>query len=84
MSASDGDAVKYTVTAAMTYQLFGLGEQVLHIGEAETGHSDELTHHRHKFVAQLLRSLLLVLQLLYDPGEEHRGGKNESAIVFLH
>lgn len=66
--------LKYAVTAAMTYQFFGLGERVLHIGEAEAGHSDELTHHRHKLVAQLLRSLLLVFQLLKgknDPGEEH-------------
>lgn len=51
-------------TATMTYQFLGLGERVLHIREAEAGHGDELTHHRHKLVAQLLRSLLLVFQLL--------------------
>lgn len=56
--------LKHTVTAAMTHQFFGLSERVLHIGEAEAGHSDELTHHRHKLVAQLLRSLLLIFQLL--------------------
>ncbi len=51
-------------TATMTYQLLCLSERVLHIGEAEAGHSDELTHHRHKLVTKLLWSLLLVVQLL--------------------
>lgn len=50
--------------AAMTHQFFGLGERVLDISEAEAGHGDELAHHRHKLVTQLLRSLLLVLQFL--------------------
>lgn len=56
--------VKQTTRAAVTYQLLGLGKRVLHIGEAEACHSDELTHHGHKLVTQLLRSLLLVVQLL--------------------
>lgn len=55
---------KQTATATVTYQVLGLGERVLHVGEAEAGHRDELTHHRHKLVAQLLRPLLLVFQLL--------------------
>lgn len=57
----------------MTYQLLGLSERVLHIGEAEAGHSDELTHHRHKLIAQLLRPLLLVFQLLWAKMIRARG-----------
>lgn len=53
-----------TATMAPTYQLLGLGEGVLHVGEAETGHGDELAHHRHKLVSQLLRPLFLVIELL--------------------
>lgn len=58
--------LKQTAAATVTYQVLGLGERVLHVGEAEAGHRDELTHHRHKLVAQLLRPLLLVFQLLSD------------------
>lgn len=53
-----------TAAEAATHQLLGLGEGVLHVGEAEAGHGDELAHHRHKLVSQLLRPLLLVIQLL--------------------
>lgn len=60
-SESDGGD---TATMAATHQLLGLGEGVLHVGEAETGHGDELAHHRHKLVPQLLRPLLLIIQLL--------------------
>lgn len=56
--------LKQTATMATTYQLLGLAEGVLHVGEAETGHGDELAHHRHKLVSQLLRPLLLVIELL--------------------
>lgn len=49
---------------AATYQVLGLAEGVLHVREAETGHGDELAHHRHKLVSQLLRPLLLVIELL--------------------
>lgn len=55
---NERDAVRWT------YQLLGLSERVLHVGEAEAGQSDELTHHRHKLVAKLLRPLPLVIQLL--------------------
>ena len=55
-----------------TYQFFGLSERVLHVGEAEAGDSDELTHHRHKLVPQLLRSLPLVFQLLRVPIRERK------------
>jgi len=48
----------------VTYQFLGLAEGVLHVGEAEAGHGDELTHDRHKLVAELLRPLLLIFQLL--------------------
>lgn len=56
-----------------SYQLLGLAEGVLHVREAETGHGDELAHHRHKLVSQLLRPLLLVIELLNTgQGEEQR------------
>lgn len=59
-------------TARTTYQLLGLAEGVLHVGEAEAGHGDELAHHRHKLVSQLLRPLLLVVELL-NTGERGEG-----------
>lgn len=59
-------------TARTTYQLLGLAEGVLHVGEAEAGHGDELAHHRHKLVSQLLRPLLLVVKLL-NTGERGEG-----------
>lgn len=57
--------VMSSAAMAATYQLLGLGEGVLHVREAETGHSDELAHHRHKLVSQLLRPLFLVIELLH-------------------
>lgn len=66
LSAFVSTTVRAAQTAEMTYQFLGLGERVLHVGEAEAGHGDELTHHGHKLVAQLLRSLLLVIQLLQE------------------
>lgn len=48
----------------VTHQLLGLLQGVLHVGEAEAGHRDELAHHRHKLVVGVLGTSPLVLQLL--------------------
>lgn len=68
----------------MTYQFFGFGERVLHIGEAEAGHSDELTHHRHELVSQLLRSFFLVLQLLGGKIQERKLKKGDTRSALKH
>lgn len=60
--------VRVTVTSG-AHQVLGLAQGVLHVREAEAGHRDELTHHRHKLIARHLRLLLLVLQLLSGGGE---------------
>lgn len=82
VSTSESDAVRSAQTAAVTYQFLGFSERVLHVGEAEAGHGDELTHHRHELVAQLLRSLLLIFQLLRgknDPGDGNRRKKSKES-----
>lgn len=48
----------------VTHQLLGLLQRVLHVGEAEAGHRDELAHNRHKLVVGVLGTSPLVLQLL--------------------
>lgn len=58
-----------------THQFFGFVQRVLHIGEAEARHRDELAHHRHKLVSQLLWQLLLILQLLEQTGEGLAGAR---------
>lgn len=53
-----------------TYQVFSLGEGVLHVRETEAGHCDELAHHRHILIPHLLGTFLLKLQLLRGKRKE--------------
>lgn len=79
--------VRVTVTSG-AHQVLGLAQGVLHVREAEAGHRDELTHHRHKLIARHLWLLLLVLQLLsggereteYELEEKHKQPNRQTEI----
>lgn len=61
---SDRFLLKRRSSIHQTHQFFGFCQRVLHIGEAEAGHRDELAHYRYKLVTKILWSFLLVFQLL--------------------